>query len=358
MRRMRQSDIDKDGKSKCTSYDIVIKMDIFASGFSEPCGGAGRGSCDAIHVTRENFSPQPRDDQKNDDRLQWPTRFFKYACRCEDGFAGYMCHECQFGLKGEKCNKTHNYIRRNVLSLNNTEKKQLIDVFDKAKNTNSDYVVMDATSGLLDPVKRPRFYNITVFDFFVYLHFYGTRNTQQRNGVCNSVDQPFDFVHNGPGFATWHRYFLLSLEREFQKLLNDDSFGLPYFQWTGQRNGSCEICSTDLFGKNYVNGSIEQESVFSKWKIICERKQMNGCDICDPSERLHHLTRIPGGDKDHPSMPDRSRIEFSLKASTFAILPFSEKHNTSFINNLEGYSDVGGQKNLSTMHNKVRVLLP
>jgi tyrosinase len=41
-----------------------------------------------------------------------------------------------------------------------------------------------------------------------------------------------DEMHDGPAFLPWHRALLMELERAIQAALDDQSFGLPYWDWT------------------------------------------------------------------------------------------------------------------------------
>ena len=38
-------------------------------------------------------------------------------------------------------------------------------------------------------------------------------------------------AHRGPVFFPWHRFMLFQLELNFQRVLGDDTFGLPYWDW-------------------------------------------------------------------------------------------------------------------------------
>lgn len=38
-------------------------------------------------------------------------------------------------------------------------------------------------------------------------------------------------AHRGPVFLPWHRYLLIVLEQQFQRILGDNTFGLPYWAW-------------------------------------------------------------------------------------------------------------------------------
>jgi tyrosinase len=38
-------------------------------------------------------------------------------------------------------------------------------------------------------------------------------------------------AHSGPAFLPWHRYMMIVLEKQLQRVLEDSNFGLPY--WSG-----------------------------------------------------------------------------------------------------------------------------
>ena len=38
-------------------------------------------------------------------------------------------------------------------------------------------------------------------------------------------------AHRGPVFLPWHRFMLRQLELNLQRVLNDNTFGLPYWDW-------------------------------------------------------------------------------------------------------------------------------
>jgi tyrosinase len=38
-------------------------------------------------------------------------------------------------------------------------------------------------------------------------------------------------AHRGPVFLPWHRFMLILLELQLQRVLSDPDFGLPYWDW-------------------------------------------------------------------------------------------------------------------------------
>lgn len=63
-------------------------------------------------------------------------------------------------------------------------------------------------------------------------------------------------AHRGPVFLPWHRFMLHQLELNFQRVLQNNTFGLPYWDWAqdGELPPSQQP-SSPLFGPNAMGGS-------------------------------------------------------------------------------------------------------
>lgn len=70
---------------------------------------------------------------------------------------------------------------------------------------------------------RPNWPN--TFDIFIIWHFNAMMNLTPPNGNGRNA------AHMGPSFLPWHRWMLLLLENHLQRVLGDDNFGLPYWNW-------------------------------------------------------------------------------------------------------------------------------
>lgn len=76
---------------------------------------------------------------------------------------------------------------------------------------------------LKNEVLRPGWPN--TYDLFVIWH-YVAMNTFTPSTQINR-----NAAHMGPVFLPWHRYMLILFEYHLQRVLNDSTFGLPYWDW-------------------------------------------------------------------------------------------------------------------------------
>uniref|UniRef100_A0A8C5K558 Tyrosinase n=1 Tax=Jaculus jaculus TaxID=51337 RepID=A0A8C5K558_JACJA len=85
--------------------------------------------------------------------------------------------------------------------------------------------VDDRTSDQMKNGSMPMFADINIYDLFVWMHYYVSRDTLLgRSEVWTDID----FAHEAPGFLPWHRLFLLLWEQEIQELTGDENFAVPY----------------------------------------------------------------------------------------------------------------------------------
>ncbi|XP_078581978.1 tyrosinase-like [Branchiostoma floridae x Branchiostoma japonicum] len=320
-------------------------------GFTEPCGGPGRGQCaNTPDPTVED--PAWKYAYQVDDRRHWPMVFFNRTCACEGNFSGHDCTKCTWGYRGPDCNiKQPPAVRRNIRDLSAQEKKTLQRYFDRAKNTTSDFVYAlefrDNIRGSED------FANVSVWDFFVAAHYYASRATTPpfNTGICKTEeDCSLDFAHEGAGFPTWHRAYLLEFDRAVQEVNNDPDWTLPYWDWGAAEDNQCDICTNEYVGANDADGNLDSRSVFASWGTICAHlipfdvaTHRNHTRPCNVTEVLGKLKRNPGkADTDSlgesmSRLPLATEVDFALRFPTYVTPPYSRTSNCSFRNLLEGF---------------------
>ena len=154
---------------------------------------------------------------------------------------------------------------------------------------------------------RDFFMNVKNYDFFVWMHFYAARDTIHPDG---HTDADIDFAHDGQGFPTWHRLYMLEWERSIQEIAHDDTFSVPFWDWTEPKDES-KIFTNDLLGVTEQSSDKNEGNVtgkyFNDWYIICTREQTKDLTkICDPTNKESGLKRL----KSKGTFPTKKKSEF------------------------------------------------
>ncbi|MGH2731830.1 MAG: tyrosinase family protein, partial [Actinomycetota bacterium] len=91
---------------------------------------------------------------------------------------------------------------------------------------------------------------VSTYDLFVAWHHVAMfRFTPPSQGDRNSA-------HRGPVFLPWHRHMLILLEYQLQRVLGDDDFGLPYWDWAadGDLTRPQQLASP-IWGAQWMGGT-------------------------------------------------------------------------------------------------------
>lgn len=319
-----------------------------------PCGGPGIGTCQRQFVQLQAL-PHHR---LRDDRALWPTRFFKYTCKCESNHFGVACGECWYGWKGKHCDQKHKIVRRNVLSFTPKERKMFVNIVAKTTEVPTDYVIVyEKDRYHSDPLWKPRLLDVHLQYLIAYLHDYASRGTMFKNDLSCQLYRKIDNNHNVVGFSTWHRYYLLFWERELQKIAKKmygwEDFAVPYWDWTDATN--CEVCVNSLVGAPgpFVNGIrlLHPGSPFANWTENCGMSPLGsqcvGCHVTWPNWKPLHRHYYQN------DFPTTQELQFALSKDKFYLPAESaDRENCrGFHQALEGSCGLPGTT--MNMHNKV-----
>nr|ANN11874.1 tyrosinase protein [Cyprinus carpio 'color'] len=348
----------------CTTPDVLRGKRCCPvwPGDGSVCGSlSGRGFCQDVTVSDLPNGPQyPHSGL--DDREQWPLVFYNQTCQCAGNYMGFDCGECKFGYFGANCGERRESVRKNIFQLSVSERQRFISYLNLAKTTVSpDYMIVTGVYSQMNNGSTPMFTNISVYDLFVWMHYYVSRDALL--GGPGNVWADIDFAHESAAFLPWHRVYLLFWEHEIRKLTGDFNFTIPYWDWRDAQD--CQVCTDELMGaRSPLNPNlISPSSVFSSWKVICSQPEdYNQREVlCDGSPE-GPLLRNPGNHDPNrvPRLPTSADVESVLSLTEYETGLMDRSANMSFRNALEGFASpetglaVTGQ---SLMHNSLHVFM-
>ncbi|XP_075188427.1 tyrosinase-like [Anomaloglossus baeobatrachus] len=335
----------------CTT-DVALKSRICCPLWNgSPCGEhAGRGKCpiklisDVSQVSEISHGK----NQCHDERMDWPTGYHQFVCRCKGNYSGYDCGECKYGHYGEKCDHMKILVRKEIRILNVTEREKFLRYLTLSKLTSSKDFVILVTNNRRNP-KSSQFRNVSIYDLFAWIHHYTMKPIAQN---CSYTSHR-TFAHQGPAFLPWHRLLLLFIERQIQLLTGDEDFALPYYDWS--RDNNCSICTDELLGRNDLEGNILNNSYFSSWGMICGNSE-NPNTYCNSAVTRNYsgcLQRNPST-KEDSGLPTHQDVLNALKWKDYDTAPYDKTALYSFRNAIEGFLDPSdGEMYGPYLHNRV-----
>ncbi len=188
---------------------------------------------------------------------------------------------------------------------------------------------------------------VSTYDLFVVWHHTAmTTMTPATQGDRNAA-------HRGPVFCPWHRFMLRQLELNLQRVLNDSTFGLPYWDWAtdGQKTPSLQkqspIWGRDAMGgsgKPVKTGPFKFDSADPQSFRIRIEADVDGTLV----QRSHGLRRALG--KDVSTLPNKADTSAVLTLTSYDVSPW-DTSSPGFRNRIEGWAPPAPP----ALHNRVHV---
>ncbi len=187
--------------------------------------------------------------------------------------------------------------------------------------------------------------DLSTWDLFIVWHVWAMQQI--------SVDGRRNAAHMGPVFLPWHRWYLLVLEAQMQRVLGvtRDDFGLPYWDWAAD-------------GSNLTPS--RQRTAAAVWSVVGgngrtgDRQVVSGPFTADQFDV--RVEQGPGGQlratnrglrrnfgAAAPRLPRQTDVDGALAEDTYDRVGWDTAAN-SFRNRLEGWVPAG-----PALHNRVHV---
>ena len=163
---------------------------------------------------------------------------------------------------------------------------------------------------------------------------------------------------------------MLYVETEIQKMLNDPTFALPYWDWTDEdrRDEIWDLIGTSncgIFSDPPTNDTVEApvDGPFSNWSAICTNAEDIVCNasnqVCNPTENPTRIQRCIGGIQGiqcwaDNTLPRTPEVNKALKENSYDIQPYDEHVELGGIRNaLEGFKKLVGRNMDACSHTDV-----
>lgn len=183
---------------------------------------------------------------------------------------------------------------------------------------------------------------VSTWDLFVVWHHRAMMTmTPPTQGDRNAA-------HSGPVFLPWHRFMLLLLEFQFQRVLGSPDFGLPYWDWGAagdlprpQQPTQPLWSSTGIGGSGSPVGTGPFTANAFRVRIDSDAQG----SLRQTNRGLRRALAV-----DVPTLPTTAQVRSALSQPRYDAGPW-DRSSSGLRNRLEGWAPVPGP----ALHNRVHV---
>ncbi len=211
--------------------------------------------------------------------------------------------------------------------------------------------------------RRPGFPSqpLSTWDLFIIWHVAAMNERTPPGSMRNAA-------HSGPGFLPWHRWFLLLLESQFQRVLGDPDFGIPYWDWAADGDQAvADQPAQPIWTASHMggNGRPSDRAVttgpFGLGTPFRVHIQADGVGQLLATDRAlrRHFRSIPEPGRAAMGLPTKPNVTAAMNATPFDQSPWGMSPFTGgFRNRLEGWAFIpvdAGTQSPPNLHNMVHV---
>jgi tyrosinase len=179
---------------------------------------------------------------------------------------------------------------------------------------------------------------VSTYDLFVLWHYlammtYTPDDQTDRNAA-----------HSGPVFLPWHRLMLILLELHMQRVLEDDDFGLPYWDWSA----AGEDANSPLWTEAGIGGSGDPVTNgpfrAGQFTVLFENER-----LVDLRRTNRPLRRAIGRNPRVPDLPTTDQVRSLLdEQKTYDADPWNSDADSmrNYLEGWRGWDPPGGMHNL------------
>lgn len=187
---------------------------------------------------------------------------------------------------------------------------------------------------------------VSTWDLFVIWHV-RAMNLQTPAGSGRNA------AHRGPAFLPWHRWMMILLEAQFQRVLGDPNFGLPYWNWAADgdlavnQQPNQPVWANDCMGGSGSPVATGPFAVGSAFNVRVDTGSTGQLAAVD-----RPLVRSFGSLAPQPfGLPTSAQVASTLTQTQYDQSPWNASSG-GFRNRVEGWLPSAANSN---MHNRVHV---